>query len=410
MPAKPGPKSEPTAPNLIASLVHPDRTANVTTVQFSSDGAKLFTSGYPSGIVQIWDVESRKETRRFDTPAGYKGSAEYALLSPDCKTMYVPVVIRKVKTIEKDGKQIHRIDHSGEIRVWDVDSGKEKAPLRPAAGCAPVWGRLALEGKALVCVERPSHDSTDEKVKDQTMVWDLTVGTKRKLTDGFAIPEFLPDGRTVVLSVDREVEVREVSSGKTLAKQACPEKDRFFSVNSVSPDGAVVAVLLGGKKGAPFEVLFFDAKTLADRGKLVGKGDPDRYGWGTGKFTPDGKRFVMLDYSGNALLWNVAEQKVERSLPIGGAGNGWRLAISSDGKAAAIGWMPKSDAAAEETRDPDPRDLPQPRVLVLDLTGSVPPRVLIAPHGYVGGLTFSPDGKKLAFGSAGAVHLFELSK
>jgi hypothetical protein len=36
--------------------------------------------------------------------------------------------------------------------------------------------------------------------------------------------------------------------------------------------------------------------------------------------------------------------------------------------------------------------------------------VLIAPHGYVGGLAFSPDGKKLAFGGAGAVHLFDLTK
>jgi hypothetical protein len=87
------------------------------------------------------------------------------------------------------------------------------------------------------------------------------------------------------------------------------------------------------------------------------------------------------------------------------------LAINSDDKTAAVGWMPKvDDAGAVDARDPDPRDLPQPRVFVVDLTGSAPARVLIAPHGYIGGLTFSPDGKKLAFGSAGAVHLFELSK
>jgi len=39
-----------------------------------------------------------------------------------------------------------------------------------------------------------------------------------------------------------------------------------------------------------------------------------------------------------------------------------------------------------------------------------PPRVLVAAHGYVGALAFSPDGKTLAFGGAGVVHLFDLTK
>ena len=47
---------------------------------------------------------------------------------------------------------------------------------------------------------------------------------------------------------------------------------------------------------------------------------------------------------------------------------------------------------------------------LIDLDGNTPPRVLIAPHGYVGGMAFAPDGKTLAFGGAGAVHLFDLAK
>ena len=57
-----------------------------------------------------------------------------------------------------------------------------------------------------------------------------------------------------------------------------------------------------------------------------------------------------------------------------------------------------------------PEDLPQPRVSLIDLLGRRAPRVLVAPHGYPGAVTFSPDGKTLAFGGGGAVHLFDLRK
>jgi hypothetical protein len=88
----------------------------------------------------------------------------------------------------------------------------------------------------------------------------------------------------------------------------------------------------------------------------------------------------------------------------------WQSALSPDGKTLAVGWMPQADADLESAREPDPQDLPQPRVSLIDLAGNAAPQVLVAPHGYVGGLAFSPNGKLLAFGGAGAVHLFELRK
>ena len=106
-------KAEAVSPNLVATLVHPERKANVSSVRFSPDGQRLFIAGYPSGIVQIWDVAARKELRRINSPAGFRGSANYALLTPDWKTLYIPVETRKVVRGEKEGKPFVRIEQGG---------------------------------------------------------------------------------------------------------------------------------------------------------------------------------------------------------------------------------------------------------------------------------------------------------
>jgi WD40 repeat protein len=401
---------------LIASLVHPERSANLCTVAFSPDGKRLFTAGYPSGIVQVWDVASKKELRRIDTPPGLRGSENYALLTPDWKTLYVPVEKRTVKAFERGGKKLYRVEEAGAIRVWDVTSGKEEAPLRPAEETAPVSAMLAPGGRLLVAVERAGYETSRPRTRDVAVVWDLAIRKKRNLCDGWAAPTFAPDGNTAVLSENdyeaktSAVKVLDLATGKELAKVSGPEKDQYFSVCSVSPDGSLVAVYLGGRKGAPVEVWFLDAKTLQRRGRLVGTGNPDGYGWGVGLFTPDGRCYVALDGAGNALVWDVAGRKLNHTLSLGGSRPTWRVALSPDGQTLAAGWSPRADPELEGASDPDPQDRPQPRVSLVDLSGKSPPRVLVAPHGYSGGLAFSPDGKTLAFGGAGAVHLFDLRK
>jgi WD40 repeat protein len=414
LPPKPGPREEPVAANLIATFVQPERRGIVRTVEFSPDSSRLFTAGYPTGVVQIWDVATRKELRRIEAPTGLLGSAWYALLTPDWKTLYVPVVQRSARAFDGNGKRLYRFEYSGKIRVWDMATGKEKSPLRFAAGTAPARAWLAPGGRWLVCLERPSYDSSNPQ-PDVMLAWDLDTGKKWKLCDGFARPSFSPDGKTAAVAHGLPgeksfVKLLDLATGKELVHLDCPDRERFFSIGPVSPDGSMVAVLLGGKKGAPVEVWLLDGRTLAIREKLVGKGDPESYGWGSGTFTPDGKRFVTLDGVGNVLVWNAARRRLERTVPIGKEVEASELAISPDSTMLAVGWSPKVDKDRENARESDPRDLPQPRVSLLHLDGATAPRILIAPHGYVGALTFSPDGKMLAFGGTGAIHLFDLRK
>ena len=411
-PAKAGPKIEPVAPNLVATLVHPERMANVFTVKFSPDGKRLFTAGYPSGIIQLWDVASQKELRRINSPAGYRGSADYALLTPDWKAVYVPVERRKIVRGERQGKAFVRVEESGEVRVWDLMTGEEKASLKATADSAPVHADLSPNGTDLVCVERFSRDS-DEPDKTATVVWNLKTLEKKKWKERYSVPSFSPDAKTFAVA-DSDLEAKksvarifDAATFKELAKLDCPETDRYFSVTSISPDGSMLALGLGGKKGAPIEVWFRDAKNLADRGKYIGKADPNRFGWGGGRFTPDGSRYLIL---ANEVVdvWDVAAKKVVRTIDVGP--NASRMAIAPDGKTLAVAWVPKGDDTEDESREPDPADLPQPRVSLLDLAGNAPARVLVCPHGYMGSMAFSPDGKTLAFGSAGGIHLFRVGK
>ena len=169
-----------------------------------------------------------------------------------------------------------------------------------------------------------------------------------------------------------------------------------------------MAVKVGGDKGAPLEIFFVEGKTLEIRAKLVAKGNPtSRLVAAWAQFTPDGKHFVTADGVGDVLIWDVATRRLERTLSNGGHTVRW-LVVSPDSKTLALVWAPYSDK--DQVGVQDPQDLPQPRVSLFPVDGSAPPLVLIAPHGFITGLAFSPDNKLLALGSTGAVHLFDVTK
>lgn len=412
LPPKAGPRAEPVSPNLLASLMHPDRKTVNWSARFSPRGDRLFTmGGAPTRLVQLWDTASKKEIGRIEIPSNYRG----ALLTPDWKALYVPVQNRQVKMIEQGGKKVRQVQFSGAIRVWDLASGREQEPLPVETGWAPAFGQIDPSGRYLVCPEEESFIAQPgSRRRIKTEVWDLASGKRFLLCEEHAFQTIIPPGQTVLVgeSATSLLKLLQLPTGKELASMKCPARD----IGSVAPDGSVVAASPWG--AATLEVFFLDGKTLKPRGKLVGKGEANGRAWLGGRFTPDGKRFVIVDKAGNVLIWDVTGQKLERTLctldnaqaPDGRTP--WcrqSLAFSADSKFVAVGWTPKWEGGVGDIA-PDPQDAPQPRVSLIPLDGSVPPRVLIAPHGYVGDLAFSPDGRILAFGGAGTVHLFDLTK
>ena len=125
-------------------------------------------------------------------------------------------------------------------------------------------------------------------------------------------------------------------------------------------------------------------------------------------FSADGRFMATVDTDGNVRVFDVAKWNVVLEHELKGMRYGGSMAFSKDGRRLAVPMQEESDGY--RSRDPDPLDFPQPRVYLFDLTKpKAAPEAIVCPHGWMGGLAFSADGKTLAFGSSGAVHLFDVS-
>ena len=394
---------------LIRSLPHPDRTATITDVRFTPKGT-LFAVGYPSGVVQLWDTATGKELRRIDSPRGYRGSADYAVTSADFGTLFVPIEGDKTSRDETDPKRRWRRDYDGKILVWDLVTGKSKPPLKPQPGYGVLTAKLSPDGTRLIFMERPSGLIADTTLPDVMRMTDTATGRSWKLVEGYGIAAFSPDSKLVYVSVTDSnkkeggllVFDREGKEQPSLAHQ----KKRTYFTPTLSPDGKRIAAnVTTGRINEPGSLRVFDQATGKSVAEFASGGD---FPFRKPLFSPDSRLLAAGDYKGRMRVFDVAKRSIFLDHTFEGMDFGWSLAFSKDGRHLAVPVRVKSDP--NDTNDDDPRDLPQPRIYLFDLTKpKSAPEVIVCPHGRAGSVAFSADGKMLAFGSAGAVHLFDVS-
>lgn len=404
-------KPEPVSARFVRSLIHPVRKASVSTVRFSADGARLFVAGYPSGVLQFWDVASGKELRRIESPPGYRGTAEYAELTADWSTVYVPREKRSVVRFEKDGQQDFRIDHDGSVLVYDVATGQPRPPLIPTPGRAVLAAYASPDGRTLVAVERPSYQRT-EQPKDAAVLWDTRTAAAKPLGEGYAMVAFTPDSQRFILCLSNfhsqppSGVLKLFDAGGVELAELATAKEASFTWPKVSPDGKLLAVQQSkGRINQPAVLRVWDLQTRKEIATFQSGGDSP---FGMPAFSPDSKQLAATDYNGGVRVWDIATGRAILEKSFGGELRLSNVAFAPDGRRLAVGGQPKGD---DKDRDPDPEDLPQPRVFLFDLAApAAEPEVVICPHGYTWGLAISPDGKTLAVGGAGAVHLFNLAK
>jgi WD40 repeat protein len=408
-------KSEPVSPRLIRSLVHPERKAIVEVVRFSADGRRLFAAGYPSGVLQFWDVTAGKELRRIDTPTGYRGSTETRPELPaDWSAVYAPQERRKEVRVERDGRRASGFDFDGEVLVFDGATGQPRPPLKPPPGHGVTQVYASPDGRKLVALEQPSFGPGERKA-NRVVLWDTRTATSMQLGEGYAMAAFAPDSEQFALSLSdyaRQTAVLKLfrADGAELAELAAVTGGVLIWPKA-SADGRLLAVMQAtGRANQPAALRVWDVPARKELATFPSGGP---FPFSEFVFAPGGRRLAATDYKGGVRVWDVATAKAVLETSFGDGVRLWHLAFAPDGRRLAVLGQPAWDRKAFP--NPDPLDLPQPRVFLFDLSAAAAePEVLICPHGYpygsmVGGLAISPDGRTLAAGGSGAVHLFEMT-
>ena len=402
---------EPVASQLKKTLVHPDRKASVGQMQFSADGTRLFVSGYPSGIVQVFDMTTGKELRRITGPRGLRSSSAYAIPSADWKTAYIAVENRKAERVVKDGKSQMVPKYTGEIRVFDLGTGEEKPALMREGNGAVATVALSPDAKTLIARETTSgvNEKGERTITSRVIEWDPVARTHKVLYEGYADDHRSKDGRWKAIATNdyeklsTSLKLTDTKAGKqTVLLDA--EKKRVGYV-LFSPDSRyLVANVNRYGRDTGGDLLVWDLQTLKPvEAPTMKDAVLDM------SYSPDGAHLAVWDHGTGTRLIDTRTWK-ER--PLAGRGDKLqfaRFAFSADGRTFAVVAVPKYDDVAR-VRDPDPLDFPQPKVYLYDLTGDAPPRVMVCPQGFVVNLQFDPKGKWLAAGASGGVWLFDVSK
>ena len=295
--------------------------AEVSWVVTTPDGRTAITAGSNDGQVAFWDLDdSRRLVRgvplasRFvadgSTPRGVAVSPDDRTLAVthehgtvelfDTATLQPRAVLREAfdgpalaTDFSPGGRLLAVAGDKGELGLWDA---RTLAPVRRLEGLRG-WiqavtfspnGRLVAAG-----------DNTGENPR--LLIWDVGSGRQTVFESDFTPSQltFSPDGqRLAAAGMDRGVEVRDVASGRLVAK---PPLDELARSVAFSPNGKLLFVGLVNGTG-----MFFSTEDWKPAGRGI-RGHGQRIL--NARFTPGGRTLATSSADGTVQLWDVASRR-----------------------------------------------------------------------------------------------------
>jgi WD40 repeat protein/class 3 adenylate cyclase/tRNA A-37 threonylcarbamoyl transferase component Bud32 len=334
-------------------------TASVTNLVVGDGGRTLYTVGLDGRII-VWDIAGdRRLGRLFQasplrptyqipgppplalSPSGETvaaGLEDGGVRLSDARTLHrlrdIPGVNGvQVNAVEfsPDGRAIAVTGESGVVEVRDVETGRRLRPPLPGLGGPAATFAFSPDGNRLAATD----------LEGNMRIIDLESGEVRRPPRLSGFPthlSFSPDGETLAVVAEHEIELRDSGSLRVIAHlpSRSGDEDRWVRF---SPDGRLLAVAsfagytqlwdVGSRKpvGAPLRghehevlnaefspdgrllatssadgtVILWDVKSRRALGTL-----PGAIGAVSARFTPDGHRLFVLGDSGSAARWKVS--------------------------------------------------------------------------------------------------------
>jgi WD40 repeat protein len=340
-------------------------TEMVLSLAFSPDGKALISGGWDT-TVRAWDPATGAELRKFEND---KGRVRSVAFSPDGKTMAGACATGDFSR--------------STVQLWDAATGKHLRQI----GADPKDHNQRISQVAFSPDGATLAVAADENLQLYEVASGEEMHKGAKRLGGANCAAFSPDGKTVAFGSNGRLKLAQVSTGREL-RQFDGEQNYFYSL-AFSADG----------------------KTLVGAGtRTVGVWDP-----ATGKerlhfaghpgtvnelfFSPDGKRLLTGGYGPMMRWWGVGDGKevgeFSAAAALGYLGWNDQAVMSPDGKTLAV----VGSNVAIHLLDPA-NGLERTK-----FTAHLPPRTSAQTAMHV---AFAPDGKTVLSSTMGVDHAVRL--
>jgi WD40 repeat protein len=416
---------EAVSSRLKGELIHPNRTASPAALYFSPDGKRLLAGDYPGGVIAVWDLATGKRLTTIEAGYGYHATLHYYAVSPDWRTLFAWREKRKPERVEQDGKRMIRWTFDGAVCAWDLDNGKLLRTYKHQPPRNIRVMRLSPDGKTFYTFDE-LPGTYEGGPKNAVSLWDVKAGTYRTLEGVNTYGLFSPDGKTLAFAVvagdgySHGLKLIDAATGRD--KWSVPVTDKYASAEPVafSPDGKLlfgaVRVYERPKNWDNWrsQMKWWDAATGREIASFDTARDDTLF---APCFSPDGGTLAAFNWPSDQhrklFLYDVSRKRLARTTPLCDKVEGQRSITSSpvfspDGKWLAVitRTYPEKARGGE---DLDPRDLPQPRILLIETATGAIRETLVAPQSFASTACFSPDGRTLATGGHGRVLLWDVA-